>query len=432
MPVPTLLLTLTLTAGVYFSYVSIGPINAYVPIALVALAYVLCTSSANAVWTAFRSTVPLFCLAVFALLQEFFLSRELASRSYNQMICAFYLFSYTICLGVLAQGERRHQVVAQLLRWLYIVGVFSSLLLVAQVLVSFHLFDFVGYTNRLGLSNIGEVNDYVNLTDTSCIRGRGLAPSVHTFAATLIIPLCIGIVYWKRWKLIPRTYGILLLALFFNRSVTAIAALGVTLLLYQYRKGRWGATKALIAACAIPAAIAGLAYFAYETYYLRGLDTMFYDQNVNTLTARLFSWDRAVEMFLESPLIGVGGGNFKALVDQYQGFFLPNTLWLKQEAHSIYLHMLSQYGAIGTVLFVGIWIRPLCSRQLLVTPIGSALWLSLTALLLKATLGNEYALVHIYLLATLAGLYLKPAIPIQRKPYIQSRGSHVVTQGLPA
>ncbi len=67
--------------------------------------------------------------------------------------------------------------------------------------------------------------------------------------------------------------------------------------------------------------------------------------------------------FVKSPLIGVGAGNFIALLPQIQkanwAFFQPRVIWQLQPVHNIYLLILSEMGIIGFLLFFYIIFRAL-------------------------------------------------------------------------
>jgi hypothetical protein len=61
-------------------------------------------------------------------------------------------------------------------------------------------------------------------------------------------------------------------------------------------------------------------------------------------------WDGAVRMYADRPLTGVGGGNFGSYYPQYKIAAAPETV---SDPHNFVLALLSQYGPMGLIGFVG-------------------------------------------------------------------------------
>lgn len=80
------------------------------------------------------------------------------------------------------------------------------------------------------------------------------------------------------------------------------------------------------------------------------------DPTDSTRQDRLYMWERAWEMYLDHPMIGVGAGNFPWRIYEYQTRmpdFDPDRTRLRggRVAHSLYFTLISELGSIGTLLF---------------------------------------------------------------------------------
>lgn len=80
------------------------------------------------------------------------------------------------------------------------------------------------------------------------------------------------------------------------------------------------------------------------------------DPTDSTRQDRLYMWERAWEMYVDHPMIGVGAGNFPWRIYEYQTRtpdFDPDRTRLRggRVAHSLYFTLISELGSIGTFLF---------------------------------------------------------------------------------
>ena len=73
---------------------------------------------------------------------------------------------------------------------------------------------------------------------------------------------------------------------------------------------------------------------------------------------RFHLWGAAWRMFLDNPLIGVGGGNFPWRVIEYEGKRFRDRTHGGKQAHSTYFTLLPELGLLGVVLFSGLLIQP--------------------------------------------------------------------------
>lgn len=97
-------------------------------------------------------------------------------------------------------------------------------------------------------------------------------------------------------------------------------------------------------------------------------------------------WDLAIDLWHNSPIAGIGLGQFSELSQEYTGS--P----FKYNAHNTYLSLLAESGAVGAVLFFSIFVA-VFSRLVIVFPVSprlavvAALWLPV--LVNMATLNGE-------------------------------------------
>lgn len=76
---------------------------------------------------------------------------------------------------------------------------------------------------------------------------------------------------------------------------------------------------------------------------------------VETFKIRTLYWQAAWNMFLENPILGVGPGSFGTYVSQYRDLNYVMTLGPNlrvDDAHNLYLHLLSTLGTISTMIIL--------------------------------------------------------------------------------
>ncbi len=92
----------------------------------------------------------------------------------------------------------------------------------------------------------------------------------------------------------------------------------------------------------------------------------FYDENILT---RFDLWDKAIYLFKQSPIIGVGFGRYNDMVWEnydmidlsgYPRIFAlyktPGFVFNTSNAHNSYLHFMAETGVIGLILIISFWI----------------------------------------------------------------------------
>lgn len=68
-------------------------------------------------------------------------------------------------------------------------------------------------------------------------------------------------------------------------------------------------------------------------------------QKYSSLEARLLIWQKAIEIFKKSPILGIGPGTF-------ENYFPPYPIWGVPQPHNIFLAFLLQTGIIGFIGFI--------------------------------------------------------------------------------
>jgi probable O-glycosylation ligase (exosortase A-associated) len=79
------------------------------------------------------------------------------------------------------------------------------------------------------------------------------------------------------------------------------------------------------------------------------------DTQDQTRTGRIYHWNRAWEMFLDNPIVGVGPNNYPWRVVEYElqsdDYDPGGRLHGGRVAHSLYFTLLPEHGAVGTAIF---------------------------------------------------------------------------------
>ncbi len=172
---------------------------------------------------------------------------------------------------------------------------------------------------------------------------------------------------WGLALLASGAFGVVLAALFFSYSrgawIGVAAALGVTTLLVLVRSKR-AATLAIVMGL-VALIVVGLGeinivpniiterfapvgdYFNFED--VRGVRAN--DENF-ALVERRAHWQAALDMFEDSPWVGVGFGNYAVA---YPNYSLPKWDDPLGHAHNYYLNVLAEAGGIGFVAYMILW-----------------------------------------------------------------------------
>jgi len=127
------------------------------------------------------------------------------------------------------------------------------------------------------------------------------------------------------------------IALLLTQTRGAVFAFAGTLLLTVFLFARTSRSRKALAVTLLITVLVSVPFFGQ-------LSTRYSTVDDDSGVMRLMFWDAALGMFLSSPLIGVGYGNFGGLVE------LPGEE-IRRDVHNIYLQLLAETGVIGFAVF---------------------------------------------------------------------------------
>jgi len=206
--------------------------------------------------------------------------------------------------------------------------------------------------------------------------GRGPGWQDENYAAAMMciaIPLAYFSMFPAKSYLAKLYYataiGVFLVALIASESRGGfVGLLGIALFCVLWSPHKRQAIAALAVATALALAVAGPKYW----------DDMatITDTKESTADMRLELWAIAWRMFLHNPLLGVGPGNYRWRVGEYQspeqlekfGRVLTESIVV----HSTYFELVSEVGLLGSGLFIAILVRVVRDLGRLAWAAGSA------------------------------------------------------------
>jgi O-antigen ligase len=158
---------------------------------------------------------------------------------------------------------------------------------------------------------------------------------------------------WRRW-----VSGAL--ALLFTTSIVASSSRGGFIALVAVVAYGVFASPHRMRNLAITVAAALVFYASVPASYKAEVASIFENREHDTGESRTFLWRAAWNMWLDHPVLGVGIDNFNWNVGRYQpkagtgrfssAMYLERD-WTTAAAHSLYFSVLSEGGAVGSLLF---------------------------------------------------------------------------------
>jgi putative inorganic carbon (HCO3(-)) transporter len=244
-----------------------------------------------------------------------------------------YVAFYFFMVNWIRSSERMTRVVLCLITSLIFIGAFAIYQQISG-----------GYSALWYLLNPPDENPFVAIDRT---------PSFFNYSNTLggylglTLPLALAcfISGDRRWRALAGwSLGFGLVALTLSQSRGAIVAFWCVLafaIVFFVQSWR----KRLVLFCGSGMLAVGfyLAARVWNPGHFGDLDTL-------SAASRLFLWDVALQMFVGSPIFGVGIGNFLGLY----GAYLQNISWIPPMllgTHNIYIQMLSETGIVGFFSF---------------------------------------------------------------------------------
>jgi putative inorganic carbon (HCO3(-)) transporter len=182
--------------------------------------------------------------------------------------------------------------------------------------------------------------------------GNFEAHTTYAFSLSFVVLLCAALAVESRaWRARGVFLGIAGVAaagvlVSYVRSMWLGLALGVFTIAFVRRGPALRVALALAAAGAIAVA---------AVPSLRARAVSIVDPKYNA--GRAYIWDRSWRMLADHPVAGIGFGGYRRLQDAYFDPGAPPDVVPRTGAHSTYLHLAVETGALGLVAFLWIWIR---------------------------------------------------------------------------
>jgi tetratricopeptide (TPR) repeat protein len=187
-------------------------------------------------------------------------------------------------------------------------------------------------------------------------RSSGPFGIPNTLAAflLLLIPPMLALTWQRGTEVVSRVFWGYLAAVFLfglGLTISRGAWLSLALALIAWplcaRNLNW-TTRFILAATALAAAmLIGLVLYSSVPRVKQRFDAMVADAGERS---RPILWEVSLKLFAEAPVLGTGGGSYNTLFERHRPEgFRDEPQW----AHNDYLNTLSDYGALGFLLFFG-------------------------------------------------------------------------------
>ena len=272
----------------------------------------------------------LISIAASSLLSDSPLTERILGSSQRGDGLANYVSLILIFLGM-TQLDVKSKI--RLIDWVVFAGIFQASVGFVQ-LSGFEIFNKIGYEGVTGtLRNTNTAGFFLALLATISLS-RALDRSViKKFRVGYLV-----------------LYGIFAVQAILTKTIqgpvlTLAGTLGLTLLfLYARLKER----NVTIGVKIFPWAIIGTTIFTAFLVYPLLL-------KIETFKIRTLYWHAAWEMFLDNPIFGVGPGSFGSFVSEYRSVDYVRTLGPNlrvDDAHNVFLHLLSTLGLFATLIIV--------------------------------------------------------------------------------
>ncbi|MDD3661790.1 MAG: O-antigen ligase family protein [Candidatus Dojkabacteria bacterium] len=259
----------------------------------------------------------------------------------------------------------------------------TSLIVPALVQSAIAFLQFL-YNRMLGLDWIGEsivqAGGYsassVYLPGGAHVRGYGTFPHPNVLGGYLVMVYLVLIVRIEKAFLERRTkVGLVLIAaavlvlvgIMVTWSRTAWLVAGVitaTWVVHLLRKLAWRVKKSILAVILV-VGTAGLLWFFFGSGTIRGaVYSRLIEQSSSSdisVTQRTELAGRAVDIFRENPVFGVGPGRFIIALSQ-DPVLTDSGIRLMQPVHNVFLLILAETGVVGIILLV--YAIALCFRRI--------------------------------------------------------------------
>jgi len=335
-------------------------------------------------------------LAAVVLVHVLLLKLPYPQQALLAIVCLIWCAGLMIVAALLRQTLGLERCAVGVAWFLLASGVFGA---VAGVLQHYEVRGFLEpvIATKLGAAvygNLGQPNhfaDHLALAIASLVLLHALGRVGLRFA----VPMCALMLF--------------VLSLSGSRSTWLYLGAMAVLAVVAYRKSRSkptriavGFTLALLPGFALAHIVAALPWLAPSSLHTTVIDRMF--ELAGTSSERLQIWRMAGLIFTQSPLFGIGWGQFS-----WHYFLLGGTVpgvsltGLYNHAHNLFLQLLAETGLVGAgIIAIGSVIWVLSAVRLLGQPAGW--WILATAAVLGVHSMLEYPLWNAYFLGVAAVL----------------------------
>jgi len=187
-------------------------------------------------------------------------------------------------------------------------------------------------------------------------RLQGIFNSPNYLAMYLAPAVIIGMVLFKEnRRRHALSLAIILLTIYLTHSFATWIAMGIVLLGFFWLNKKSEQNKKLFLGFLILAGLVILLQIKTDKFNdLLSLDVR------SSLSSRIMIWESAGKMIADSPVWGIGPGNFQEKYLDYQKYFPPYLEWAVPHPHNLYLAFYLYSGILGLAAFLGLiifWLK---------------------------------------------------------------------------
>ena len=279
--------------------------------------------------------------------------------TYVVIASVLYILSYVVNLFMSPDPNWEHVIIR---KYMYIL--IGGLLFAFPVADKYRRFMIVSFFGAAAIAGAYGIYQYYRWGIGS--RPEGFSGNPLHYAGLLGFVCCTSVflVFTRKRNIFESKRGILFLSvvialtflgILFSMSrgvwIAMLVAGIMTLFLYDHRKAF------LFLLCAVVM----LSLTFYFNIYLKdkatSIATSFYTEDERGSTgARIELWKGALLIFKESPLLGVGTGNFELHINELINNGKLKDMPVKMHAHNIFFQALATRGAVGIITTLGLFI----------------------------------------------------------------------------
>ena len=247
---------------------------------------------------------------------------------------------------------------------------YAALVLYFYVRLSYKRYVYQRQTFFLSLlviiSGVEASHGLIQFVSGSQMKGHFFNPNYLAMYAALHVPVAFALVWSKRHKLLQKLFfvcvtGLLLLCVLLSICRTALLGLILTLLLmffvyygHSIQRRHLKISKRSLTIYGIISVVA-VVFITFVFFSLKPVSAL----------GRVLVWKVSLRMFFESPIMGVGFGNFSSLYNLHQAQFFEQGMGTPIErmsasdvtsAFNDYVESAVEFGLVGLVVLAVFWV----------------------------------------------------------------------------